>query len=162
MQLFLATFYFFYFGVVGIYIIFMPKVLAMFGYSASEIGIIFAAAPLVRFLLPFATVFGFHLTIHRFYMALVVMLVSALSFYLSMHHFYMLIVSNIGLGIGMSLILPYLEVVALHLIGKERYGRVRLFGSVGFIMVALVLVKFLNTGVIALHYLLFFTLGQTP
>ncbi|MGB3962598.1 MAG: MFS transporter, partial [Sulfurimonas sp.] len=48
MQILLAVFYFFYFGIVGIYIIFMPKVLMMVGYSGSEIGIIFAAAPLVR------------------------------------------------------------------------------------------------------------------
>ena len=158
MQTLLATFYFFYFGIVGIYIIFMPKVLAMLEYSASEIGIIFSAAPLVRFLLPFAFRLGFELNTKVFNYALWIMFASALSFYLSINNFYALIVSNIGLGIGMSLILPYMEVIALDVIGKERYGKIRLFGSIGFIVVALVLVKFLSSAQIALFYLIFFTL----
>jgi len=53
MTFLIASFYFFYFSVVGIYVIFIPKVLAMVGYTPSDIGIILAAAPLVRFLLPF-------------------------------------------------------------------------------------------------------------
>ena len=133
MQTFLAIFYFFYFGVVGIYIIFMPKVLTMVGYSASEIGIIFSSAPLIRFLLPFAFSLGLRLDLKNFKLALIIMLLSASSFYVTLYDFYLLILSNIGLGIGMSLTLPYIEVIALDLIGKERYGKIRLFGSVGFI-----------------------------
>ena len=49
----LSAFYFFYFAAVGVYIIFMPKVLHDIGYDAFEIGIIFALAPLMRFLTPF-------------------------------------------------------------------------------------------------------------
>ena len=153
----LASFYFFYFAIVGVYIIFMPKVLAMIGYSASEIGIIFAAGPLVRFILPFAFTRGLKLNIKSFNIAIVIMLFSSVSFYFSIDSFYRLLFSNIGLGIGLSLILPYIEVISLKTIGKERYGKIRLFGSVGFVLVALVLVKFLSGANIALNYLLVLT-----
>ncbi|MCD6433548.1 MAG: MFS transporter [Sulfurimonas sp.] len=157
MPILLSIFYFFYFAIIGVYIIFMPKVLAMVGYSASEIGIIFAAGPLVRFLLPFAFIKGLKLDRKSFNIALIIMLVSSLSFYFSLDSFYKLLFSNIGLGIGISLILPYIEVISLECVGKERYGKIRLFGSVGFILVALVLVKFLSSADIALNYLLVLT-----
>ena len=158
MPILLSTFYFFYFAIVGVYIIFMPKVLAMSGYSASEIGILFAAGPLVRFILPFAFIKGLKIDLKSFNAALVVALLSASSFYFSLDSFYQLLFSNIGLGIGMSIILPYIEVISLSLIGKERYGKIRLFGSVGFVLVALVLVKFLSSPEVALNYLFLATL----
>jgi len=151
----LSIFYFFYFAIVGVYIIFIPKVLAMSGYSASEIGIIFAAAPLVRFILPFAFVKGLKINRMNFNIALVIMVLSSTFFYFSLDSFYYLLVANIGLGIGMSLILPYIEVISLDRIGKERYGKIRLFGSLGFVLVALVLVKFLSSGDVAIFYLMF-------
>jgi len=157
MSLLLSVFYFFYFAIVGVYVIFMPKVLAMSGYSASEIGIIFAAGPMVRFLLPFAFTRGLKLNARSFNIALIVMTLSAISFYLSLESFYKLLFSNIGLGIGMSLILPYIELISLDYIGKERYGKIRLFGSVGFVLVALVLVKLLDEASVALDFLLSLT-----
>jgi PPP family 3-phenylpropionic acid transporter len=157
MILLLSLFYYFYFSIVGIYIIFLPKVLSGIGYSASEIGIIFAAAPLVRFILPFLFIKGLELNGKIFNASLVLVVVSALSFYLSLEHFYFLLLSNIALGVGLSLILPYVELISLAGIGKERYGKVRLFGSLGFIIVALVLVKFLSSAYVALDFLAFLT-----
>ena len=153
----LSLFYYFYFSIVGIYIIFLPKVLSGVGYDASEIGIIFAASPLVRFILPFLFMRGFSLNGGLFRASLVLIVLSALSFYLSLEHFYALLLSNIAMGVGMSLVLPYVETIALHSIGKERYGKARLFGSLGFIIVALVLVKFLTSAYIALDFLLSLT-----
>ena len=157
MSALLSIFYFFYFAIVGVYVIFMPKVLSLSGYSASEIGIIFAAGPMVRFILPFAFTKGLKLNAKSFNVALVIMLSSSIAFYLSIDSFYKLLLSNIGLGIGMSLILPYIEVISLGHIGKERYGKIRLFGSVGFVMVALVLVKLLSEASIALDFLISMT-----
>lgn len=157
MPILLSTFYFFYFAIIGVYIIFMPKVLEMSGYSASEIGIIFAAGPLVRFIMPFAFTRGLKIDTKSFNAALVIMLASSLFFYFSLDSFYKLIIANIGLGIGLSLVLPYIEVISLSTIGKERYGKIRLFGSVGFVLVALVLVKFLSSADVALNYLLICT-----
>lgn len=154
MPLLLSIFYFFYFAIIGVYIIFIPKMLSISGYSASEIGIIFAAAPLVRFIVPFAFTKGLTLNAKSFNIALFIMLFSSVSFYFSLHDFYKLLFSNIGLAIGLSLTLPYIEVVSLSLIGKEKYGKVRLFGSIGFVLVALVLVKVLTSADVALNFLL--------
>jgi len=132
----------------------MPKVLAMIGYSASEIGILFAAAPLVRFLVPFAFIKGLKIDATTFNISLLILCVSTIAFYFSINNFYALLFSNIGLGVGLSLVLPYIELISLKYLGKERYGKIRLFGSVGFILVALVLVKFLSSPYIALNYLL--------
>jgi len=154
MQYLLSSFYFFYFSIVGVYIIFMPKVLSELGYSAVEIGIIFGAAPLVRFILPFLFVRGLELSRRLFNIALFVMLISSLSFYLSVHNFYALLVSNVFLSMGLGLTLPFVEVIALESIGKERYGKIRLFGSLGFMLVALVLVKILSSEFVALYFLL--------
>ncbi len=149
----LSVFYYFYFSIVGIYIIFLPKVLSGVGYDASEIGIIFAASPLVRFILPFLFMRGVTLNATVFKFSLLIVIASTLSFYFSLEHFYALLFSNIFLGLGMSLMLPFVEVISLHTIGKERYGKVRLFGSVGFIAVALVLVRFLSSAYVALDFL---------
>lgn len=154
MQLLLSFFYFFYFALIGVYIIFLPKVLNLSGYSASDIGIIFAAAPLVRFVVPFLFIKGLKLDARSFNYALLIMLLSASAFYFSLDNFYKLLFSNIGIGVGISLILPYIELIALNFLGKERYGKTRLFGSVGFILVALILVKFLTPPSVAFTYLL--------
>ncbi len=154
MSALIALFYFFYFAIVAIYVIFMPKVLSMVGYIPSEIGIIFAAGPLVRFGLPFLFRKGIKLDLRTFNSALVLLLLAALSFFLTLESFWPLLFSNIAMGIGMSLILPYVEVIALSLIGKESYGKVRLFGSIGFILVALILVNFLDVPTTALFFLL--------
>ena len=132
----------------------MPKVLATIGYSASEIGILFAAAPLVRFLVPFAFIKGLKIDVTTFNISLLILCVSSIAFYFSINNFFALLFSSIGLGIGLSLVLPYIELISLKYLGKERYGKIRLFGSVGFILVALVLVKFLSSPYIALNYLL--------
>jgi len=154
MSILLAIFYFFYFCVVGVYIIFMPKVLFTLSYSPQEIGVIFAAAPLVRLLLPILFVKGFRLNHQTFNMALILMLVSSFAFYSFVHDFYKLLISNVFLGMGLSLILPYVEVIALEKLGKENYGKVRLFGSVGFVLVSLFLVRYLDTPTRPLDFLL--------
>ena len=154
MPLLIGAFYFFYFSIVAIYVIFLPKVLTMVGYTPSEIGFIFAAGPLVRFGLPFLFLKGVKLNQSIFNIALALLSLATISFFFTLEHFWPLLISNIVMGMGMSLILPYIEVIALSLIGKESYGKVRLFGSIGFILVALTLVKFLNVPVTALLFLL--------
>ena len=52
------------------------------------------------------------------------------------------------------MILPYLEVTAVKVLGKGRYGKSRLYGSIGFMLISLVLAKFLTSPYIALHYYL--------
>ncbi len=157
----LGSFYYFYFSVVGIYIIFLPKILDDVGYSGTQIGIIFSLAPFVRMVLPFMFERYIQLNKKSFYIALILMLIGACSFYITLHHFYLLLLTNIVLGIGMSLIIPYIEAIALQTIKKERYGKVRLFGSIGFIIVALVLVHYITNPLNALHFLVILSLIST-
>lgn len=154
----LSAFYFFYFAAVGVYIIFLPKVLNDIGYLPKEIGIIFALAPLMRFLTPF--LFLKHLKINQqlFKSILVVAIISSSCFYLTIYDFYYFIINNAILGICLSVLLPYIEVISLKELGKERYGKARLFGSIGFMLIGLILAKFLTIPEIALHYYLAATL----
>ncbi|ADR32728.1 major facilitator superfamily MFS_1 [Sulfuricurvum kujiense DSM 16994] len=150
----IASFYFFYFALIGVHIIFVPKILSEVGYSPMEIGIIFASAPLVRFAIPFLFLKGLRLSRKTFFTALALMGLSAAGFYGALEHFWPLLIVNIFFGIGIALILPYIEVIALEQIGRERYGRIRLFGSLGFIAVSLVLVRFLSTPYIGIGFLI--------
>ncbi len=153
MPIIIGSFYFFYFAIVAVYIIFMPKVLQMVGYSPSDIGILFAASPLVRFIIPFLFLKHITLTPKVFNAALLLSFGASLLFYPFLEFFWPLLFTNILLGIGMSLSLPYIESIALSHMPKEKYGKVRLFGSIGFILVSLVLVNYLRTPYNAIIFL---------
>lgn len=150
----LSAFYFFYFAAVGVYVIFMPKVLHDIGYTALDIGIIFALAPLMRFLTPFLFLKHIKLDQTVFKTSLFLSIVSSSMFYITIDNFYAFMINNALLGVCLSLILPYLEVTAIKELGKEKYGKSRLFGSIGFMLISLVLAKFLSEPKIALHYYL--------
>ena len=154
MAVLISLFYFFYFALIGVHIIFVPKILSMVHYDPLHIGIIFASAPLVRFGLPFLFLKGFKLDQRTFFIALGLMGISAAGFYPALEHFWPLLMANIVFGVGIALVLPYIEVIALEQIGKERYGRIRLFGSIGFIAVALVLVRYLSSPYTGIGFLI--------
>ena len=150
----LSAFYFFYFAAVAVYIIFLPKVLHDIGYGPAQIGVIFALAPLMRFATPF--LFLKHIKLDRkvFVSALILSIICSISFYYTIYDFYAFMINNAILGACLSLILPYIEVIALKDLGKDRYGKSRLYGSIGFMVIALVLAKFLSKPEIALNYYL--------
>ena len=154
----LSAFYFFYFAAVGIYIIFLPKVLHNIGYSPADIGIIFALAPLMRFATPFLFLKHIKLDQRIFKLALILSILSASLFYITITDFYLFTLNNAILGVCLSLILPYMEIIALKELGKGRYGKSRLYGSIGFMLISLILAKFLTSNNIALHYYLFTTI----
>ncbi len=150
----LSAFYFFYFAAVGVYIIFMPKVLLDLGYSTFDIGIVFALAPLMRFITPFLFLKHIKLDQVVFKLALFLALFCASLFYFTIDNFYAFLINNAILGVCLSLILPYIEVIALKDLGRQRYGKSRLYGSIGFMLIALLLAKFLYEPKVALHYYL--------
>jgi len=154
----LSAFYFFYFAAVGVYIIFLPKVLHDIGYTASDIGIVFAIAPLMRFATPFLFLKYIKLNQTLFQYILIVSVLSSSLFYLTIEHFYLFMFNNAVLGVCLSVLLPYIEVIALKELGKERYGKSRLFGSIGFMLIAIVLAKYLTVPQIALNYYLIATI----
>jgi MFS transporter, PPP family, 3-phenylpropionic acid transporter len=150
----LSAFYFFYFATVGVYVIFLPKVLHDIGYGTFDIGIVLALAPLMRFLTPFLFLKHIKLDQKMFKKALFSAIFLASCFYLTIENFYLFTINNAILGACLSLILPYLEVIAISNLGKEKYGKSRLYGSIGFMIIALVLAKFLTQPFIAIHYYL--------
>jgi PPP family 3-phenylpropionic acid transporter len=150
----LSSFYFFYFASVGIYIIFLPKILKDIGYAPIEIGIIFAIAPLMRFLTPFLFLKHITLTKNIFIVSLALSNIFAIMFFATIENFYLFLINNILLGITLSLILPYLETFALNSL-KQTYGKSRLWGSIGFMIISLVLSRFdINIDNVVIYYLI--------
>jgi PPP family 3-phenylpropionic acid transporter len=133
----IGAFYFFYFVLVGVYIIYLPKMLTQQGFNATQVGIIYAAAPMMRFLLPF--IFRRFLTLDdRVYrVALGLMFGASLFFTLCVHSFGLYLTVNLLYGAAMGAVLPYVDTIALQIITQEHYGKVRLWGSIGFIVIAL-------------------------
>ncbi len=151
--LLLSAFYFFYFALIGVYVIFMPKVLHDLGYTTTQVGIIYAAAPFMRFLLPFVFKHFIRLTPRVYLAALTVSFLATLLFFPTIHHFASYLVTNLLFGAAMGITLPYVETIALARLSKGHYGKVRLWGSLGFMGIALWLGKVLTTPQEAIYYL---------
>ena len=149
----LAAYYFFYFALVGVYVIFMPKVLLELGYSAAEVGIIYAAAPFMRFLLPFLFRHAVSLTPKVYQLSLLLTFIGTLLFLATVNDFWIYLTANLLFGAAMGISLPYVETIALASLSKHRYGKVRLWGSLGFMGIALWLGKVLDVPYDALYYL---------
>jgi len=150
----ISSFYFFYFSAVGVYVIYLPKILSNVGYSPKEIGIVFSIAPLIRFLLPFLFLKKFKLNIKVFHISLLVLLLSVGGLYLTIKNFYLFSIAIFFYGASASIILPYVDTYSLELLKKEVYGKARLYGSIGFIIIALVVAKYLNnSNYIGLHFI---------
>lgn len=153
----LSAFYFFYFAAVGVYVMFLPKVLLDIGYSTRDIGIVLALAPLMRFLTPFLFLKHIKLDQKLFKFILLLSVLSASLFYITINSFYLFMMNNAILGVCLSLLLPYIELIAIKEL-SDKYGKSRLYGSIGFMLVGLVLAKYLTMPEIALHYYLIATI----
>ena len=149
----LSLFYFFYFAMVGVYVIFMPKVLKDLGYTAVEIGAIYTSAPLMRFLLPFIFKHWVKLNNRVFYASLIATSIITALFFATINSFWLFLLINFTFGGAMGAVLPFVEIIALESVGKEKYGKVRLWGSIGFAVIAFVLGSILNSYTMALSFL---------
>ncbi len=152
-----SAFFFFNFAIVGVYVVFLPKILKEIGYSAFEIGVVFSSAPLIRFLMPFF--FLKHLTLNKksVYFSLLVLFLSVFSFYFSIENFYLFLACMLFYSLSSSIILPYIESLSVEYLKKERYGKARLFGSLGFMSASLVLAKVFSNYMDGLNFFMFFT-----
>ncbi len=149
----LGAYYFFYFALVGVYVIFMPKVLIDLDYSTAEVGVVYAAAPFMRFLLPFVFKHYINLT-HKVYLfSLVLTFLGTLLFLGTVQSFEFYLFANLLFGASMGISLPYVETIALATLPKGSYGKVRLWGSLGFMGISLWLGKILVVPYHALYYL---------
>ena len=136
----------------------MPKILQMVNYSALQIGAVFALGPLMRFILPFAFVKRVKLNKKVFHLALLSILFGSILFYFTIENFYLFIIPNLIVGGATGLVLPYIETYAMESLGKKRFGKSRLFGSLGFITLSVVLARELDDYIVGLNFYLAFTL----
>lgn len=137
----LSGLYFFYFGALGALIPYLALYLDERGYSAREIGILFAIKVSARVLAPnlvawYADRSGQRMRLVRLAAGLAVVAFTGMYF-----------VDGFGataLVLGMwafcfSAMLPQFEATALNHLGARSYGRVRVWGSVGFIVAVVAL-----------------------
>ncbi|MBU1667258.1 MFS transporter [bacterium] len=161
MKAILSLFYFAYFSLVGVYVMYMPKALKGFGYDAVAIGLIFTAAPFMRFLLPFIFKYYIKLTDKIYLYALLFTFLSSLLFLQTVDNFSAHLIANLLLGAAMGVSLPFVETISLQQLSKKMYGKIRLWGSVGFIVISLGLGEIEPSPIETLYYLIgtsFFTL----
>jgi len=149
----LGAYYFFYFALIGVYVIFMPKVLLELGYSTVEVGIVYAAAPFMRFLLPFIFRHWLDLSPKVYLLSLLFSFAATVIFMETVRSFELYLLSNLLFGAAMGISLPYVETIALATLTKTSYGKVRLWGSLGFMGIALWLGRVLELPFEALYYL---------
>jgi PPP family 3-phenylpropionic acid transporter len=131
----------------------MPKVLVEFGYSTVEVGAVYATAPFMRFLLPFIFKHYIELNQKVYLSSLVLTFVATVIFLGTVEEFYFYLIINLLFGASMGISLPFIETIALQQISKKEYGKIRLWGSIGFIFVALLLGKVLSSPYETLYYL---------
>ena len=150
----LGGYYFFYFALVAVYIIFMPKMLLELHYSRFEVGIIYGSAPFMRFLLPFIFRHFLSLTPKIYLISLFFTLLGSSVLLLTIDNFWSYLFANLLFGASMGVSLPYVETIALHTLSKTKYGKIRLWGSLGFMAITLWLGKILSSPYEALYYLM--------
>ncbi len=131
----------------------MPKALFELGYSTLEVGIVYAAGPFMRFLLPFMFRHYIALTFKVYLFSLLLTFIGTLIFLGTVENFTLYLIANLLFGASMGISLPYVETIALASLSKGTYGRVRLWGSLGFMGIALWLGKVLDSPYEALYYL---------
>jgi len=132
---------------------FMPNALTGFGYSKFEVGVIYSIAPFMRFLLPFVFKYYVKLNAKIYLVALFLTFMATLLFIGTVYNFYLHLLSNAIFGASMGIILPYVETISLHQLSKKMYGKIRLWGSVGFILIALWLGQANATSMQTIYYL---------
>ena len=133
MKLNLSLYYFFFFASIAIYVIFLPNYLKNIGYTPKDIGIIFSALPIARFITPF---FFQKTAITTKIFKLSIFISAILPIMLYVNNFYIYFSFFAILGVLYSINFPYIETIAINKL-QNHYGKIRLWGSVGFIAVAL-------------------------
>ncbi len=139
----LSRFYFFYFSSLGALIPFWTVYLDSLGFSALEIGQLMATLAISKIVAPYlwgwvADRTGYHIRIVQLTSFLSLLCFLPLLWYDS---FWSILWLKMLFSFFWNASLPQFEVVTLSQLGndKDRYGLIRLWGSLGFIMTAAVL-----------------------
>ncbi len=137
LRLRLATFYFAYFAVMGMVVPYWSPYLRSLGFSSSQIGELMAVFMGARIAAPLLMGFLADRTGRPMLMVRVATLAAAVCFIaVFLDRTYVVLAITTGMfGFFYASVLPAFEAVTLNHLGRgdERYGRVRLWGSWGFI-----------------------------
>jgi MFS transporter, PPP family, 3-phenylpropionic acid transporter len=140
-----SLFYFFYFAGMGLWVIFAPKILHTLGYCEVDIGVVFAITPLIRFFSPFLFIKTGTITKRQFLLSSVFTLVCTLFFGLTVDTFWIFTLNILIFSFFWVVILPYADSIALENIPSKSYGFIRLFGSIGFMLIGIAIGDYANS-----------------
>jgi len=135
----LRAFYFFYYAALGTFIPYWPLYLVDLGYTAAQIGWIMAILPFAKIVSP--GIWGWladenKQTLGLVRLATFLSLCSFSPFLFHVLNEYVMACSIFVFGFFWSATLPLFEVITLEQLSQNtsRYSRIRLWGSVGFIL----------------------------
>ena len=157
----LSAWYFFYFAFIGVFAPYFTLYLQSLGFSAWDIGILMSLGPVMRLLAP---AFWGWLSDHLGRRVPIIRISSGLTFLAFLSFFVATGFGGVFCGIGLTFFFwtaahPLVEALTLnHLRGRtEEYGRIRLWGSVGFVVAVMGMGALLD--VVPLRSLLWVCLG---
>lgn len=134
----LASFYFSYFAFIGVFATYFSLYLSQQGYSPAEIGILMSLLNAVRIVTPNLWAWlsdhtGLHLNIIRVTFAIAILVFSTLFI---VEGFWWLFLVIVIMCAFWSAAMPIFEATTMSYLDGDpaRYGRIRLWGSVGFIV----------------------------
>ena len=144
----LAVHYFLYFGVMGIYLPYFNLYCYHLGFSGWQIGTLSAARSIV--VIVFSILWSFladQFHKRRMLYILCNFISAALwGWFLLTTEFAWMLVATVAYGIFYAPLISFLETFAMEVLGKEKkhYGRMRVWGSLAFIGVVLLLGRFIE------------------
>jgi len=140
--------YFLYFGVLGIFLPFFNLYCYHLGFSGFRIGILSAVRSVVMVLFPIIWGALADRLNARKPIYILCNFISALvwALYLFTVDFWLMLVITVFYGIFYAPIISFMEAFTMDLLGTEKksYGHIRVWGSISFIMIVLVLGKIID------------------
>jgi PPP family 3-phenylpropionic acid transporter len=138
----LSSFYFVYFGFIGAFSPYWSLYLQSLGFASYQIGTLMALLPITRIFAPniwgwLADHLGKQVGIIR--LATVIGLISYIGFFFGDSYTWLFTVT-LAMSFFWSASLPLVETTTLNHLGEEsnKYGRIRLWGSIGFILAVII------------------------
>jgi PPP family 3-phenylpropionic acid transporter len=134
----LSSVYFFYFASLGVLMPYLGLYLQSLGFVAAQVGLVFAVIQGTKIVAPNIWAWVADVSQQRVRMVQVAAFIAVVVFSLFLYKdsFFHIIVISFVFSFFWNAMLPQFEAVTLTLLGRDvnRYSRIRLWGSVGFIV----------------------------
>ncbi|MBU2622351.1 MAG: MFS transporter [Proteobacteria bacterium] len=150
----LASQYFLYFGIMGIFLPFFNLYCYKLGFTGFQIGVLSASRSVVMVLSPLllgSLADRFHAR-KPIYLSCHILSAAIWSFYLFTSDFWMMLIITVCYTVFYSPIISFLEAFTIDILGsrKKSYGSIRVWGTVAFIVTVFLLGKILDIYPIAI------------